>query len=110
MKKRKLTEEEIRKHSVRAHVQAELKDPRFAKRFEEGVRALRLGYQISLAREQAGITQGELARRIGTRQSNISRMEQGNYNFSVEMLDKIAQALNYKLQIEFISKDMDKAA
>ena len=108
--KRKLTEEEINKHSVRAHLQEELKDPNFAKEFEQSVRALQLGYQIAMARERLGITQAELARKIGTRQSNISRLEQGNYNFTVEMLYKIARALDTGLKIELTSGDIKKAA
>ena len=72
------------------------------KDFEEEKSRLSIGHQIFLAREQAGMTQGELAKRIGTRQSNISRLEQGNYNFTVEMLEKIAQAFHFRLKMEFI--------
>ena len=100
----------MNKHTFKEYLKKELRRPSFKKGYEEEKKKLALGYQIFLAREQAGITQSELAKRIGTRQSNISRLEQGSYNFSVEMLEKIAKALDAKLKIEFISFDHAKAA
>ena len=55
--------------------------------------------QIIIARTQQGITQEELAQRAGTRQSNISRFEGGNYNPSLEFMQKIAQGLGKELHI-----------
>lgn len=48
---------------------------------------------ITNLRERSGITQGELAKRIGTSQSAIARMENGEQNFTTEMLAKISAAL-----------------
>ena len=45
------------------------------------------------------MTQAELAKRADTKQSNISRFESGNYNPSVEFLQKIAGALDKRLEI-----------
>lgn len=50
-------------------------------------------------RKERGMTQAELARRAGIPRSNITRFESGTYNPSLEMLVKIAAALNMKLQI-----------
>ncbi len=100
----------MNKHSFQEYLKKELRDPKFKKGYEEEKQKLNLGYQIFLAREKAGMTQGELARKIGTRQSNISRLEQGNYNFTVEMLEKIAYALNFKIRIEFVPGKLRKAA
>ena len=101
----------MNKYAFRDFLRKEMKKPSFKKGYEEEKQKLALGYQIFLAREQAGMTQAELAKRIGTRQSNISRLEQGNYNFTVEMLEKIAQALHSRLKIEFVaSSDRAKAA
>ena len=86
------------------------KKPGFRKGFEEERSKLRLGYQIYMAREKSGLTQAELAHKIGTRQSNISRLEQGDYNFTVSMLEKITKALSARLQIEVILPEKDKAA
>lgn len=55
---------------------------------------------IRLRLEQ-GISQKELAAKVGTKQSAISRLETGEYNPSIEFLSKIAQALGKELQIGF---------
>jgi len=55
--------------------------------------------RISLARDiirdrrAAGLTQRQLADRVGTRQETISRIESGKYTASVKMIDKIDAAL-----------------
>ncbi len=100
----------MNKYTFREYLKREMKKPSFKKGYEEEKKRLALGYQIFLARERAGITQGELARRIGSRQSNISRLEQGNYNFTVETLEKIAEALRADLRIEIIPFNQAKAA
>lgn len=56
--------------------------------------------QIIRARKEQDMTQEELARRIGTQKSNISRLESGNYNPSLDMLIKIAGALGKNLNIQ----------
>jgi len=55
--------------------------------------------QVITVRTQQGITQEELAKRAGTKQSNISRFEGGNYNPSLEFMQKLAQGLGKELQI-----------
>lgn len=50
--------------------------------------------RIAEMREQAGITQKELARRLKVRQSTISRMERENANLTLSTLRKIAKALD----------------
>ena len=57
--------------------------------------------QIIKLREEQGISQKELAEKIGTKQSAISRLENDDYNPSVELLDKVAHALGKKLDIRF---------
>ncbi|MDO8638971.1 MAG: helix-turn-helix transcriptional regulator [Candidatus Daviesbacteria bacterium] len=53
------------------------------------------------ARINKGITQQKLAKKMGTTQSAIARLESGNANPSVSFLQKLAQALNSKLEIKF---------
>lgn len=52
-------------------------------------------------RLECGISQAELAEKIGTKQSAISRLESGNYNPSIKLLGKVARELNLKLSISF---------
>ena len=57
--------------------------------------------QIIQARAEQNLTQQELAERIGIKQSNISRLESGHYNPSLDFLKKIAGGLGKELHIEF---------
>lgn len=57
--------------------------------------------QIIKARGDLNLTQKELAERIGIKQSNISRLESGHYNPSLDFLKKIAKGLGKELHIEF---------
>lgn len=50
-------------------------------------------------RIRKGLTQERLARRIGTKQSAISRLERGEYNPSLEFLRKVAAGLGVELKI-----------
>ncbi len=56
--------------------------------------------QIIKARKEQNITQSELAKRVGTQKSNISRLESGNYNPSLDFLVKVAESLGKSLSIQ----------
>ena len=57
--------------------------------------------QIIKYRIENNLSQKELAEKIGTKQSAISRLENDDYNPSIEFLDKVANALGKKLEIRF---------
>ena len=52
-------------------------------------------------RIKQGLTQAQLANKLGTKQSAISRLEQGRVNPSLSFLRRLAKALNTKLHISF---------
>jgi len=79
-----------------------LKNPKFKKYYDEYGKQLEIAYQILKLRKQKGISQGELAKKIGTKQSDIARMESGQQNFTTDTLQKIASAFKRDLKIEFI--------
>ena len=56
--------------------------------------------QIIGARAEQGITQAQLAERVGTKQTNISRLERGEGNPTLEFMQKIATGLGKKLVIK----------
>jgi predicted transcriptional regulator len=58
--------------------------------------------EIITARQEKNLTQKDLAELVGTRQSNISRLESGNYNPTLEFLNKIARAIGKKLEIRIV--------
>ncbi len=63
------------------------------------------------ARTSRGLTQKELADRIGTKQSAIARLEDADYDgHSLSMLQKIAGALNQKVEIKFAEIEIEKSA
>lgn len=61
-----------------------------------------IGKQIADIRKEKGLTQKELAQKCGIQQSNISRLEKGQYNPSIVLLESIAEALDKKLEINII--------
>ena len=78
-----------------------MKDPEVKREFDVLEPEFQLIREMIKARREAGLTQKELAERTGLQQSNISRIENGNGNPSLETLNKIAQGLGKKLVISF---------
>jgi ribosome-binding protein aMBF1 (putative translation factor) len=76
-----------------------LKDPEVKKGYD----ALEVEYsiiaQVIQKRLDKKMSQKQLAEKIGTKQSAISRLEGGNTNPSVAFLEKVSKALGGKLQI-----------
>lgn len=81
-----------------------LKDPKFKAEYDKLQPEFAVIRAIIRARINSGITQKELASKVGTKQSVISRLESGNANPSVAFLKKLAQALNSHLEIKFVSR------
>ena len=55
--------------------------------------------QLKEMRRAQGMTQESLAELVGTKKSNISRLESGRYNPSLDFLVKVAKGLGKQLQI-----------
>ena len=87
--------------TLQEHIKEQLKNPEFVKEYEALGEEYEVVRQIIRARIAAGLTQKELAERIGTRQSNVSRIENGNSNPSIATLKRIAEATGTKLQVAF---------
>ncbi len=60
-----------------------------------------VGSSVRTARRRAGVSQVELARRTGTSQPAIARLERGMVSPTVITLDRIARALGTELIIDF---------
>ena len=63
--------------------------------------------EILKARAEAGLTQAELAARIGTTQSAVARLETGlgKHSPSIETLKRYASALGYRLQVRLVKEE-----
>ncbi len=70
--------------------------------YEEYGRQLEIAYKIAEARAEAKLSQAQLAKKIGTKQSNVARMEAGEQNFTVSTLMKIAHSLGRELKVSFL--------
>lgn len=85
-----------------SYLDKQLRDPEFADRFARAGEAWDIALQIAAAREKAGLSQRELAERVGTTQQQISRLESPNYEgHSLSMLRRVAQALDARVRFSF---------
>ena len=79
-----------------------LKDAKFRKGYEEELEKLRIVDALIRLREHRGLTQTQLARRIGVSQPFIAKLESGEaHNFRLETLVKLAVALDSELEVNF---------
>lgn len=98
-----LTKKQFKKAiDFQAHLEEELKNPKFKKYYDEFGKQLEIAYQLLQLRKKQGLSQSELAKKLGTTQGNIARIEAGQQNFTVQMLEKIAKAYRRELKIEFV--------
>lgn len=77
-----------------------LKDDEFKAEYEKLKPRYEAIEQIIRARKEQNMTQSELAKRVGTQKSNISRLESGNYNPSLDFLTKVSEALGKSLSVQ----------
>ena len=73
--------------------------------YERAGRTIRLAMEIRELREKRGLSQRELAERLGTTQSAVARLEAGNVSPSLPTLDKVAEALGVELVVSFVDLD-----
>lgn len=79
-------------------------DPKHREIFEQAVAEYDVARKIFDLRTNAGLSQRELARRVGTTASVICQLEDADYQgHSLLMLRRIASALNKRVEIRFVS-------
>jgi DNA-binding XRE family transcriptional regulator len=77
-----------------------LASPQFRKGFEEESQKLAIGEQLSRLRQEAGLTQVQVAKRSGTTASAISRYENADYDrYELRTLQKIVRACGGRLEL-----------
>ena len=81
-----------------------LKDKEIKRTYKELGPEFTLIEMIIRKRIKKGLTQRELAQKIGTKQSAISRLESGAYNPTFSFLQKLADALGVRLKISLMEK------
>jgi len=79
-------------------------DPEFADGFEEGYQKFKIGVMLRVEREKAGLTQQEVADKLNTHKSAISRMENHGEDIRLSTLEKYAEAFDKTLNVQLIEK------
>lgn len=91
-----------RKHlDFNVWLKSKLKDPKFKAEYDKLQPEYAVISAMIRARIKKGLTQEKLAKKIGTKQSVISRLESGRANPSIAFLKKLAEALGASLQVQF---------
>lgn len=78
-----------------------LKDPAIRKALKETELEYQVARAVIKARTERGLTQKQLADKLNTKQSVISRVESANTTPSLSFLKRLAQALNASLKVQF---------
>ncbi len=76
-------------------------DPDYRKEYEALVPEFRLARQLIEARVKAGLTQEDVARRMGTSQPTVARLESG-HKPSLKTLERYAEAVGMKVDIHLV--------
>ena len=74
----------------------------FAREYDRENERLQVAVALIRLRESEGLTQRQLAEKVGKPQSTIARIENGNMNVSYGVLSKIAFSLGKTLEIRFV--------
>lgn len=74
-------------------------DPEFARDYETGYENFKIGELLKQARLERGLTQEELAARLHTKKTSISRIENHAEDIRLSTLERYARALNKELHV-----------
>ena len=79
-----------------------LQNPEFRAAYHAEDKRIELVLQIIKLRQRRGMTQADLAKAIGSRQANVSRLERFDANLTLDTLEKVAAALGASLRIDLV--------
>lgn len=88
--------------TLKEYLDKQLENEEFKKEWEDFQPELDLMKQVIGERIKQNISQKELADRMGTKQANISKLENGNANPSLDFLKRLASSLGKKLEIKLV--------
>ena len=90
--------------NLRDFLEEQLKDPEFRKEYEAIQPEMAVIRALVDARISQNLTQKQLSERTGINQADISKLENGTRNPSLNMLKRLADGLDMTLKLEFIPK------
>ncbi len=95
----------MRKHKSWSEIRDEgLRRPAARRAYEDARLAYEIGRQVRELREAQGLSQGEVAHRMGTTQSVVARLEAGGTKPTLRTLERVAAALQVRVYVQ-----LDKA-
>ena len=86
------------------YLKEQLQDDEFRKEYEALQPEFDVIRAIINARISQGLTQKELSERTGINQADISKLESGTRNPTINLLKRLAEGMDMRLKIEFIPK------
>ena len=92
--------------SFRTTLHERLSDPEFRSEYEALETEFQLIRSLLEARRAAKITQKELSERTGISQADISRIETGEANPSMQTMKRLAEGLGMQLRVIFVPQDV----
>jgi len=84
------------------HLQEQLKNPEFKQEWDNIELRYAVIKQLIKLRNTYNLSQTQLAKKIGTTQAVISRIENGTTNIGIDFLEKIAKAFNKKVEFRIV--------
>jgi len=76
------------------------RDAEFGENYDKGFENFKIGALLRQARENSGVTQEEIARKLNTKKSAISRIENHSEDIKLSTLRKYAEALGKEIRLE----------
>ena len=98
-----------RRTNFDTYLKEQLKDADFAERFEKAGEAWDVAVKLTSLRKASGLSQKQLAKRVGTSQQQISRLESPCYEgHSLSMLRRVAEVLGATVHVEIEPRKIRK--
>lgn len=95
----------MRGRTLKEYIAGQMKDPSFKKAWDDLDPEFQVLKAMIKAREKSGLSQAGLARRLGTKQSVVSRLERGAFSkATLETIKNVADALDLRLEIRLHQK------
>jgi len=91
-----------RSRSWDTYLNQQLKNPKVKRAFEEETKALNIGIELARQRERKGLTQEDVAKRIGSSAPQVSRTERNPEHANVQSLMRCAEAVGMRLDIRLL--------
>jgi len=91
----------MRNFTLNDYLEVQLKDPNFKKEWEKSEVAYQVTREIIKARIEGKISQRQLAKKTGTTQAVISRIENMSVSPSIGLLQRLAKSLGKTLEVKF---------